>query len=74
MLQELFDRTNVTNTPHGRIRKVPSGGGEWGGGPDKVFYCLNICAVTCGIQQCGILTSVDPDEPVQPAFKLRNSK
>ena len=25
-------------------------------------------------QQCGILTSVDSDEPVQPPFKLRNSK
>ena len=25
-------------------------------------------------QQCGILTSVDPDEPVQPPVKLRNSK
>ena len=24
-------------------------------------------------QQCGILTSVDSDEPVQPPFKLRNS-
>ena len=25
------------------------------------------------IQQCGILTSVDSDEPVQPPFKLRNT-
>ena len=25
-------------------------------------------------QQCGILTSVDSDEPVQPPFKLINSK
>ena len=25
-------------------------------------------------QQCGILTSVDSDEPVQPPFKLKNSK
>ena len=25
-------------------------------------------------QQCGILTSVDSDEAVQPLFKLRNSK
>ena len=24
-------------------------------------------------QQCIILTSLDPDEPVQPPFKLRNS-
>ena len=29
--------------------------------------------MTCDFQQCGILTSVDSDEPVQPAFKLRNS-
>ena len=25
-------------------------------------------------QQCGILTSVDSDESMQPPFKLRNSK
>ena len=25
-------------------------------------------------KQCGIFTSVDSDEPVQPPFKLRNSK
>ena len=29
---------------------------------------------TCDFQQCGILTSVDSDEPVQPPVKLRNSK
>ena len=31
-------------------------------------------AVTCDLQRCCILTSVDSDEPVQPPFKLRNSK
>ena len=30
--------------------------------------------MTCDFQQCGILTSVDSDEPVQSPFKLRNSK
>ena len=30
--------------------------------------------MTCDFQQCGTLTSVDSDEPVQPSFKLRNSK
>ena len=30
--------------------------------------------MTCDFQQCGILTSVDSDEPVQPPFKLINSK
>ena len=30
--------------------------------------------VTCDLQQCGILTNVDSDKPVQPPFKLRNSK
>ena len=30
--------------------------------------------MTCDFQQCGILTSVDSDEPVQPPYKLRNSK
>ena len=29
---------------------------------------------TCDFQQCGIFTSVDLDEPVQPPFKLRISK
>ena len=27
--------------------------------------------MTCDFQQCGILTSVDSDESVQPLFKLR---
>ena len=31
-------------------------------------------AVTCNFQQCGILTCVDSDEPMQPPFKLRNTK
>ena len=30
--------------------------------------------MACDFQQCGILKSVDTDEPVQPPFKLRNSK
>ena len=30
--------------------------------------------VTCDYQQCGILTCVDSELPVQPHFKLRNSK
>ena len=29
---------------------------------------------TCDVQQFGILTSVDSDEPVKPPVKLRNSK
>ena len=31
-------------------------------------------AVTCDFQQCGILTSVDSEEPVQLPIKLRISK
>ena len=31
-------------------------------------------AVTSDFQQCGILTSVNSDEHVQPPFKLRTSK
>ena len=31
-------------------------------------------AVTRDFQQCGILKRVDSDKPVQPFFKLRNSK
>ena len=41
------------------------------------FYMVSnviILAVTCDFQQCDILISVDSDEPVQPSFKLRNSK
>ena len=34
----------------------------------------DIWAVTCDFQQCGILTCVDSDEPVQPPFKRRDSK
>ena len=30
----------------------------------------NIWATTCDFQQCGILTLIDPDETVQPFFKL----
>ena len=30
--------------------------------------------MTCDFQQCGILTSLDSDKPVQPLFKPRNSK
>ena len=33
-----------------------------------------IWAMTCDFQQCGILNSVDSDEPVQHPCKLRNSK
>ena len=43
-----------------------------------VLYCEqgknNIWAATCDFQQCGILTWIDSDEPVQPSVKLRNSK
>ena len=35
---------------------------------------MYILAVTCDFQQCGILTCVDSDEPVQPPFKVKNSK
>ena len=34
------------------------------------YYLL---AMTCDFQQCGVLASVDSEEPVQPPFKLRNS-
>ena len=52
--------------------------------PSAVFPCAKpttitcnartIGAATCDYQQCGILTSVDSDEPVQSPFKLRNNK
>ena len=34
----------------------------------------DIWTMTCYFQQCGILSSVDSDEPVEPPVKLRNSK
>ena len=37
------------------------------------FLNFNWVAI-CDFQQCGNLTSVDSDEPVQPPFKPRNSK
>ena len=40
----------------------------------SIWSTFNIWAVTCDFQQCGILTSVDSEEPLQPSFKLRNSK
>ena len=39
-----------------------------------IIYKHMIQAVACDFQQCGILTSVDSDEPVQPPFKLKNLK
>ena len=49
------------------------------GGRGECGLCLFspgfvIRAVTSDYKQCGILTSLDSDEPVQPHFKLRNSK
>ena len=35
---------------------------------------VNNWAATWDFQQCGILTDVDSDEPLQYPFKLRNSK
>ena len=40
----------------------------------KIVIFLTTWAVTWDFQQCGILTSVDSGEPVQPPFKLWNSK
>ena len=42
--------------------------------PRRSIISKLIWAATCDFQQCGILTSVDSDEPVQPPFKLRISK
>ena len=43
--------------------------------PIKIWFIVeNKWAATRDFQQCGILTSVDSDEPVQSPLKLRNSK
>ena len=46
--------------------------GKWAWTRD--FGTYRIWAAAWDFQQCGILTSVDSDEHVQPPFKLRNSK
>ena len=43
------------------------------------IFCVDIRlqrinSTTCDSQQCGVLTNVDSDDPVQPPFKLRNTK
>ena len=38
------------------------------------FRRIIIEPATCDFQQCGILKSVDLDEPLQPPVKLRNHK
>ena len=38
------------------------------------LFLNKISGVTRDFQQCGVLTSVDSDEPEQQAFKLRNTK
>ena len=45
-------------------------------GPRTLLSTLLKCmwAMTCDFQQCGILTSVDSDEPVQHPFKLGTSE
>ena len=40
---------------------------------DLILTAITAAAMTLDFQR-GILTSVDSDEPVQPPFKLRNSK
>ena len=42
--------------------------------PPGIEYLKHNWATTSDFQQWGILTSVDSDEPVEPLFKLRNSK
>ena len=42
--------------------------------PTFRFYFNTIRASACDFQQLGIWTCVDLDEPLQPPFKLRNSK
>ena len=40
----------------------------------EMFVLNEKWGMACDFEQCGILTSVDLDEPVQPPLKLRNSK
>ena len=39
-----------------------------------ILQSVNVCEPWHVISNSGILTSVDSDKPVQPSFKLRNSK
>ena len=47
---------------------------RWWQWESTLFSKEGIWAVTCDFQQCGILTCVDSDKPVQPSVKVRNSK
>ena len=38
------------------------------------LFWPSICAMSSDIQQCGILTSEDSDDPVEPPFNRRDSK
>ena len=49
-------------------------GAMWASPDENVVLITYICAMTHDFQQVGVLTSVCSDEPVQPPFKLRNSK
>ena len=40
---------------------------------DLLHVSIDIGAVTCDFQQCGILTYVDSGEPGQPHVKLRDA-
>ena len=52
---------------------LPKGSGKWLKVREKSGnFEMDIEWQPC--QQCGILTSVDSDEPLQHYFKLRNSK
>ena len=42
--------------------------------PELIIVTETKWAATWDFQQCGILTSVDSEEPVKPHFKLTNSK
>ena len=46
------------------------------GGKRQTAVCASSAqrAEACDFQQCGILTCVDTDKPVQPPFKLSHSK
>ena len=41
---------------------------------DAIIHEHSIWTVTCNFQQCGILSNVDSDEPMQPRFKPGNFK
>ena len=62
-----FDKLEINQSKY----YILPNSGFWGQQAPKSW--IKKWTATCDFHQCGILTSVDSDKPLQPPFKLRNS-